>query len=147
METILSATAREKIYGHQDKKRQVCERLKKLIVADGMALLDFSTKDKNGFVEYEKGLFVRDITSYVGAQVGLTSLHLMVKYDMEISSHEHIDQNQYIYVKNGQIYDLRTKITYVKGEGFPVSKKLVHHLKYFSGSEYLITFMPNLEEK
>lgn len=125
----------------------MAKRIKKLVIADDLKYLDFAKKDKNGFVEYEPGLFIRDITSEQGRILGKTDLHVLVKDDIEISSHEHIDQSQMIMVKHGRIYDIDNRISHPMGEVFFIRKKHRHKLKYYANSEYLITFMPQLHEE
>lgn len=146
MNIVADNITREALRNIENEKLKIVSRLKKLVVADSLKLLDFSKKDERGFVEYERGLFIRDITSELGRELGLTSLHVMVKYDIEIESHEHITQSQTIMVRHGRIYDMDNKVTHYKDDTFFINKKHVHRLKYFSGSEYLITFKPQLEE-
>ena len=148
MITVIDSNARMAIRQNEETRKAVCNRLKKLVIADNMELLDFSNKDKNGFVEYEAGLFIRDITSELGLSLGITNLHIMVKNDMEINSHRHITQGQMVGVKRGKLIDLDDDNggEYFPGDVFFVRKNRMHRLKYFAGSQYLITFMPALHE-
>jgi hypothetical protein len=143
----LDVDTRQRLWKIEEEKKKIANRIKRLVVGDGLKLLDFSNKDERGFIEYERGLFIRDITSELAARLGLTSLHIMVKYDIEICSHEHVLQSQTIMVKEGKIHDLDTTSTYYKYDSFFINKKHRHRLKYFGGSEYLITFMPQLDEE
>ena len=146
---ILNQKTREHISKIENEKRQIIERTKKLIMSDNLKLLDFSNKDERGFVEYYPGVFVRDITSRVGKEEGLTSLHIMVKNDIVIDPHEHITQSQTIMIKAGKLKDLDNdnKDFYFKGESFFIRSNRKHMIKYFAGSQYLITFMPQLIEQ
>jgi hypothetical protein len=148
-QSVLTPKTREYLWKIEDKKREIIERSKKLIVADNLKLLDFSNKDERGFVEYYPGVFVRDITSIIGAELGKTDLHVMVKTDVKIDPHEHITQSQTIMVIAGKIKDMLddNRDEYRKGESFFIRPSRKHLLKYFAGSQYLITFMPQLEEK
>jgi hypothetical protein len=145
---ILNPKTRQHISNIEAEKRQIIERTKKLIMADNLKLLDFSNKDERGFVEYYSGVFVRDITGELGKKEGLTSLHIMVKHDITIDPHEHITQSQTIMIKAGKLKDLDNdnKDFYFKGESFFIKANRKHMLKYFAGSEYLVTFMPQLNE-
>jgi len=145
MEAIPKET-RDKLNEIEKEKLKIVNRVKKLLVADNLEPLDFKKKDKNGFIEYYHGVFIRDISSELMHVLGATSLHIMVKYDTEIPAHEHNNQSQTIFVKSGKIYDLETTKLYKKQECFFISKNHNHKLKYFSGSEYLVTFHPNLVE-
>lgn len=146
--TILDPDTRRQIWKIEDEKRKIATRVKQLIVADNLKLLDFSNKDERGFVEYYPGVFVRDITSEIGCELGITSLHIMVKHDIVIDAHEHITSSQTIMVKAGKIKDLENDNIdfYFKDDTFFIRKNINHRLKYFTGSEYLITFKPKLSE-
>lgn len=149
METaIFDPDTRQRLWKIEDEKRKIATRVKKLIVADNLKLLDFSNKDERGFVEYYPGVFVRDITSELGCELGITSLHFMAKHDIVIDAHEHIESSQTIMVRAGKIKDLENDNIdyYYKNDTFFIRKKITHRLKFFAGSEYLITFKPKLNE-
>jgi mannose-6-phosphate isomerase-like protein (cupin superfamily) len=146
---VLDLETRQRLGRIEDEKRQIAVRLKRLIVAETLNLLDFTNKDERGFVEYYPGVFVRDITSIIGRELGLTSLHIMVKDDIIIDPHEHIDQSQTIMVRTGKIQNTAddNHPFYYKGDTFFIRKNVNHSLKYFAGSEYLVTFKPQLNEE
>jgi mannose-6-phosphate isomerase-like protein (cupin superfamily) len=145
---ILNCAAREHLRGMEEQKRAIATRTRRLVVSSSLKLLDFSNKDEKGFVEYEPGIFIRDITSVLGKELGLTSLHVMVKTDCIIDPHEHITQSQTFMVRTGKIQNLNDDNNpfYHPNDTFFVRKNQIHHLKYFAGSEYLITFKPQLNE-
>lgn len=143
---ILKKDTRKKLEVIEEKKLEIIKRVRKLLVADNMEPLDFKKKDKKGFIEYYPGVYIRDISSELMHILGATSLHVMCKYDTEVPAHEHDNQSQTIFVKSGKIYDAETTKLYTKGESFIVTRQHNHKIKYFSGSEYLITFHPNLVE-
>jgi quercetin dioxygenase-like cupin family protein len=142
---ILNADTRTHIERIEKEKRNICIRLKSLIVADNLRLLDFSNKDERGFVEYYPGVFVRDITPEL-CKKEVTILHIMVKHDIKIDPHEHVVSSQSIMVKSGKVENIDTDVVYRKGNSFFIEAGRRHILKYFAGSEYFITFMPSLVE-
>jgi len=145
MEAILKDT-RDKMDIIEGKKLDIIKRVRKLIIADNMKPLNLEYRDKKGFVEYYKGVWIRDITSELAQELGLTNLHVMVKNDFEIPEHEHHNQSQTILVRSGKIYNYGTERLYIAGECFFIPKHHNHKLKYFAASQYLITFQPNLVE-
>jgi hypothetical protein len=145
---ILDVETRAHLGRIENEKRRIIQRTKALIVSDQLKNLDFSKKDKYGFVEYYPGVFVRDITSDIAAREGLTNLHIMCKCNIEIDPHEHTSQSQMIMIKEGHLRDLDDDNNgeYYKNDTFYVRKNKMHRVKYFAGSQYLITFMPQLNE-
>jgi hypothetical protein len=146
---IMDIETRSRVRKIEMEKGLIIQRVKSLIVSDQLKNLDFSKKDERGFIEYYPGVFVRDITSIVAADLGMTNLHIMCKTDTIINPHEHNEQNQMIMIKAGKLRDIddENHDPYYKGDAYFVRKNRKHVLKYFAGSEYLITFMPQLNEE
>jgi len=46
----------------EEAKKNMTDRISKFILADNLSPLNFAHKDKKGYVEYEKGLFIKNIT-------------------------------------------------------------------------------------
>lgn len=146
MEAILLKETRGRLDEAEQEKRNIIERVRKLYVANNMKPLDFKYKDSKGFVEYLPNVWIRDIGSELGNELGITVLHAMVKENTNVPSHQHDKQYQTIYVKSGKIFDEETGRLYLKGECIFVKKGHIHDLQFYALSEYIISYQPNLPE-
>lgn len=126
------------------EKYNIAARLDKFILADNLKPLDFSESDRQGFIEYQDGLFVKNITSRVQELLGVTLLQIFTTKDVTIETHQHTLQYQSISVLKGKAFDDESNKLYGINTSIPISKQTNHSIKYFSGSEYIIYYAPNL---
>ena len=145
----VATTTRESVIGRlseiEEAKINMGSRIDKYILADNMKPLDFTKADRKGYIEYEPGLFIKDITSRVQEILGLTVLHAFTTKDITLDSHKHTIQYQVITVKSGKIYDEETMQFKEAGESMFIPKGRNHKVKYYENSEYIIYYVPNLE--
>ena len=126
------------------EKYNMAARMDKFIVAKNMKTLDFTNKDRQGYVEYEDGLYVKNITSRVQELLGVTMLRMFTTKDTEMQTHQHKLQAQMITVNKGKVFDDETDKLYTTGDSIFITKQINHTIKYFADSEYVVYFAPNL---
>lgn len=124
-------------------KEEIISRMKKLVIAKDHRILDFSTTDEEGFIEYIKDLKVRNLTSPLLHLSGVTILQVKAEADVIFDMHEHDNQAQVAYVSEGTIIS-ENNIQFNTGESYFVSKKHTHSIKYLKGSKVLLVYLPNL---
>ena len=134
----------ELLKGLETEKYNMGSRIDKFILADNLKPLDFSKADRRGFIEYEKGLFAKNITSRVQELLGVTILHIFTTKDVTMATHKHTLQYQSISVIKGKAFDEESNKLYGKDSSIPISKQVNHTIKYFANSEYIIYFAPSL---
>jgi len=128
----------------ETEKYNMAARLDKFILADNLKPLDFSKADRKGFIEYKKGLFIKNITSRVLERLGITIFHVFTTQDVLIETHQHTLQYQSISILKGKAFDKESNTLYGMNASIPITKQVNHTIKYFSGSEYIIYYAPNL---
>lgn len=134
----------ERLSGIEVEKYNMAARLDKFILSDNLKPLDFSEADRQGFIEYEEGLFVKNITSRIQELLGITILQLFTTKDVAIETHQHTLQYQSISILKGKAFDDESNTLYGVNTSIPITKQVNHSIKYFAGSEYVIYYAPNL---
>jgi hypothetical protein len=128
----------------EEAKKSMTNRIDKFILADNLSPLNFVHKDKKGYIEYEKGLFIKNITDITQEILGMTILHAFTTNDIKINTHKHTAQAQHITIVKGKIFDLDSEKLYEINDSIFTVKNRNHKLKYFANSEYIIYYAPNL---
>ncbi len=128
----------------EDAKKNMVKRIDKFILADNLNPLNFIHKDKRGYIEYDKGLFIKNITDATQEILGMTLLHAFVTKDINIDTHKHTSQAQQVTIIKGKIFDIEADKLYKENESIFTVKNRNHKIKYFANSEYIIYYAPNL---
>ncbi len=136
---------KERLASINDQRAKIKNRLIKLRLGDNLEPLDLSNSEPNGFVEYQKGVFIRDITGVNQLGLGITILHVLVNQRCEFSVHKHEKQSQSLLVKKGKAIDMDNGKIISAGGTHYVDKDENHNLVYTAGSELLFVYLPNLE--
>ncbi len=134
----------ERLSTIETEKYNMAARLDKFILADNLKPLDFSAADRKGFIEYQEGLFVKNITSRVQERLGITIFQMFATKDSLIETHQHTMQYQSISILKGKAFDEESNTLYGVNTSIPITKQVNHTIKYFAGSEYIIYYAPNL---
>jgi len=128
----------------EEAKIQMTSRIEKFIISENMKPMDFTHKDRKGYIEYEPGLFIQNITSRIQEILGITMFHAFTTKNLVLDTHTHSIQSQTITVNKGKIFDEETGIMYKEKDSMFISRRHNHKVKYFENSEYIIYYAPNL---
>ena len=129
-----------------EKKKEMISRQRDYKVADNLEDLLFTTMDiKDEYLSYGPSVLVKDLTTECLIVKGLTVLQLKILEDVEIEAHVHKPQSQTLYVNEGKIVDLISKITFNAGTSFFAPANNQHKIKYLKGAMVTIVYLPNLE--
>lgn len=116
-------------------------------ISDRLKNLYFNSSelDEDGYIEYIEGFKIKDIGNECVEKEGISIFKAKAIKDVVIDLHDHENQSQSILVQKGKLILLDSNVEIYESETFFVKKKKAHQIKYLSGTEVLIVFLPNLE--
>lgn len=106
---------------------------------------DSDKTDKEGYTEYKKGLFIKNLTSEMLNDEHVSVFKIKATKDIEVGLHSHKDQSQTLYVEKGAVLELQNNIIFNAGQSYFVSRQIVHNVKYKKDTIVIVVYLPNLE--
>jgi hypothetical protein len=125
-------------------KLEVARRNASFNISDKLKKLCFRESDSEGYIEYLDGFKIKNLTSGIIEEEGLSVFKIKVEKDINIDIHDHKSQSQTILVKKGRLLVLDDNIEIFPSESFFIKKKKPHNIKYMAGTEAIVIYLPNL---